>query len=83
MVSSPAPVGQSAGIWRVVAGKMYVRALDLYVFKNWPEAVLAVNGQMQSDFICRVVFDCHCHIVESVITKQQLFITRLMPNVWS
>ena len=30
-LSSPAPVGQSAGIWRVVAGKMYVRALDLSI----------------------------------------------------
>ena len=28
-LSSPAPVGQSAGIWRIVAGKMYARALDL------------------------------------------------------
>ena len=27
-VSSSAPVGQSAGIWRVVAGKMYALALD-------------------------------------------------------
>ena len=30
-LSSPAPVGQSAGIWRVVAGTMYARALDLSV----------------------------------------------------
>ena len=30
-LSSPAPVGQSAGIWRVVAGKMYARALDLSI----------------------------------------------------
>ena len=29
--NSPAPVGQSAGIWRVVAGKMYARALDLSI----------------------------------------------------
>ena len=28
LLSSPAPVGQSAGIWRVVAGEMYARALD-------------------------------------------------------
>ena len=28
-LSSPAPVGQSAGIWRVEAGKMYVHVLDL------------------------------------------------------
>ena len=28
-LSSPATVGQSAGIWRVLAGKMYARALDL------------------------------------------------------
>ena len=28
-LSSPAQVGQSARIWRVVAGKMYVRALNL------------------------------------------------------
>ena len=30
-LSSPVPVGQSAGIWRVVAGKMYARALDLSI----------------------------------------------------
>ena len=30
-LSSPAPVGQSAGIWRVVAGKMYERILDLSI----------------------------------------------------
>ena len=30
-LSSPAPVGQSAGIWRVVAGKMYARALGLSI----------------------------------------------------
>ena len=32
-LSSPAPVGQlqSAGIWRVVAGKMYMRALDIFI----------------------------------------------------
>ena len=30
-LSSPAPVGQSAGIWGVVAGKLYVRALDLSI----------------------------------------------------
>ena len=31
MFNSPASVGQSAGIWRVVAGKMYARALDLSI----------------------------------------------------
>ena len=30
-LSSPEPVGQSAGIWRVMAGKMYARALDLSI----------------------------------------------------
>ena len=30
-LSSPVPVGQSAGIWRVVAVKMYARALDLSI----------------------------------------------------
>ena len=30
-LSSPAPVGQSARIWRAVAGKMYARALDLSI----------------------------------------------------
>ena len=30
----PAQVGQSAGIWGVVAGKMYARALDLsFIFR--------------------------------------------------
>ena len=38
-LSSPAPVGQSAGIWRVAAGQMYARALD-FSTKNWPQAVL-------------------------------------------
>ena len=40
-LSSPAPVGQlqSAGIWRVVAGKMYTRALDTFHL-NRPEPVL-------------------------------------------
>ena len=33
-LSSPASVGQSAGIWRVVAGKMYARALYLSIFKT-------------------------------------------------
>ena len=28
-LGSPAPIGQSAGVWRVAAEKMYVRALDL------------------------------------------------------
>ena len=37
-LSSPAPVGQSAGIWRVVAGKMYVRLGPFHL--NWPEPVL-------------------------------------------
>ena len=31
LLSSPAPVGESAGIWRVVAGKIYARALDLFI----------------------------------------------------
>ena len=35
--SSPAPVGQSAGIRRVVKGKMCARALDLSI---WPEPVV-------------------------------------------
>ena len=30
-LSSPVPVGQSAGIWRVVAVKMYARALALSI----------------------------------------------------
>ena len=30
-LGSPAPVGQSAGNWRVVAGKMYAHALDLSI----------------------------------------------------
>ena len=30
-LSSPAPVGQSAGIWKVMEGKMYTRALDLSI----------------------------------------------------
>ena len=30
-LSSPAPVGQSVGIWIVVAGKMCARALDLSI----------------------------------------------------
>ena len=30
-LSSPAQVGQSARIWRVVAGKMYARALELSI----------------------------------------------------
>ena len=39
----PTPVGQSAVIWRVVAGKLYARALDLSepepepVLFGWPE----------------------------------------------
>ena len=31
LIDSPALVGQSTGIWRVVAGKMYASALDLSI----------------------------------------------------
>ena len=30
-LSSPASVAEGAGIWRVVAGKLYARALDLSI----------------------------------------------------
>ena len=38
-LSSPAPVGQSAGIWRVVAGKNVSACLGPFHL-NWPEPVL-------------------------------------------
>ena len=50
LLSSPAPVGQSAGIWRVVAGKIYARALDLSVSTGLNQFFSAgQNGQMEGN----------------------------------
>ena len=49
-ISSPAPAGQSAGIWRVVAGKMYARALDLSIHTGQYQSFsTGQNRQMESD----------------------------------
>ena len=46
---SPVPVGQSAGIWKVVAGKMYARALNLFISTGMNQFFSSgQNGQMES-----------------------------------
>ena len=63
-VSSPASVGQSEGICRVAAEKMYARTLDLSIVKT-VQNQLFLAGQVESDK--GVQDDCYLGIPQTVM----------------
>ena len=81
LLSSPAPVGQSAGIWRVVAGKMCARCLDFPFLKTGQNKARTglllgrqerTNGK-QPQFSLVQAFASHVLMVDIVTESSHIF----------
>ena len=56
-LGSPTPVGKSAGIWRVVAGKMYARARTSSL---WPIRMEKMESDLSEVFVSVVFVETGC-----------------------
>ena len=69
LLSSPAPVGKSAGVWRIVAGKMCAH-LGPFPHLNWSEPVLCGRSEWTNGkqiHISNFILQVHAFFIRTIL----------------